>query len=71
MVDKRKNMHMEISKKILKLPKKQILQTPIYNSAVVEKMGEQLAPVELFAPHSESSKSYQSLWKEVERKIKK
>ena len=71
MVDKRKNMHIEITKKILKLPKKQILRTPIYNSAIVEKMGEKLAPVEVFAPHSESAKSYQNLWIEIENKIKR
>ncbi len=69
MVDKRKKMHLEISEKILNLPKKQILKTPIYNSVIVEKMGEQLAPVEVFAPHSEVSKSYQMLWKEIEEKI--
>ena len=69
MVDKRKKMHLEISEKILKLPKKQILKTPIYNSTIVEKMGEELAPVEVFAPHSESAKSYIDLWKEIEEKI--
>jgi chromosome partitioning protein len=69
MLDKRKRMHLEISEKILKLPKKQILKTPIYNSVIIEKMGEKLAPVEVFAPYSESSKSYQMLWKEIEEKI--
>jgi cellulose biosynthesis protein BcsQ len=69
MVDKRKKMHLDITNKILKLPKKQILKTLIYNSAIVEKMGEEFAPVEMFAPHSESAISYQSLWKEVENKI--
>jgi cellulose biosynthesis protein BcsQ len=69
MIDKRKKMHLEISEKILKLPKKQILKTPIYNSSIVEKMGEELAPVEVFAPYSESSKAYQELWKEIESKI--
>jgi len=69
MVDKRKKMHLDISEKILKLPKKQILKTPIYNSSIVEKMGEELAPVEIFAPYSESSKAYQNLWKEIETKI--
>jgi chromosome partitioning protein len=69
MVDKRKKMHLEISKKILSLPKKQILKTPIYNSVIVEKMGEELAPVEVFAPYSEASKAYQTLWKEIETKI--
>jgi cellulose biosynthesis protein BcsQ len=69
MVDKRKKMHLDISEKILKLPKKQILKTPIYNSTIVEKMGEELAPVEVFAPHSESAKSYTALWKEIEEKI--
>ena len=70
MVDKRKRMHLEISKKILQLPKKQILNTIIYNSTIVEKMGEELAPVEEFAPYSESSKAYQNLWNEIEEKIK-
>ena len=70
MVDKRKKMHLDISEKILKLPKKQILRTPIYNSTLIEKMGEVLAPVEIFAPHSESAKSYQNLWREIEEKIK-
>ena len=69
MVDKRKKMHLEISKKILKLPKRQILKTAIYNSSVVEKMGEELAPVELFAPKSESAISYQKLWQEIETKL--
>ena len=69
MVDKRKKMHLEISKKILNLPKKQILKTPIYNSTLVEKMGEHLMPVELFAPHSESAKSYKNLWQEILEKI--
>jgi chromosome partitioning protein len=69
MVDKRKKMHLDISKKILNLPKKQILKTPIYNSVIVEKMGEEFSPVELFAPYSESAKAYQELWKEIEKKI--
>jgi len=69
MVDKRKKMHLDISEKILNLPKKQILKTPIYNSVIVEKMGEELAPVEVFAPYSESAQSYKELWKEVEEKI--
>ena len=69
MVDKRKKMHLDISEKILKLPKKQILKTPIYNSSIVEKMGEELAPVEIFAPYSESSKAYKALWQEIEVKI--
>ena len=69
MVDKRKKMHLEISEKILNLPKKQILKTPIYNSVIVEKMGEELAPVEIFAPYSETAKAYQNLWKEIEEKI--
>jgi len=69
MVDKRKKMHLEISEKILNLPKKQILKTPIYNSVIVEKMGEELAPVEVFAPYSEVSKAYQMLWREIEEKI--
>ena len=69
MVDKRKKMHLDISDKILKLPKKQILRTPIYNSSIVEKMGEELSPVEVFAPYSESSKAYRNLWKELELKI--
>jgi len=64
MVDKRKKMHLEIAKKILSLPKKQILKTPIYNSELVEQMGDKLAPVEIFAPHSETAKSYKELWKE-------
>jgi len=69
MIDKRKKMHLEISEKILKLPKKQILQTPIYNSTIIEKMGEELAPVEVFSPYSESAKLYQALWQEIEEKI--
>jgi len=69
MVDKRKKMHIDISKKILTLPKKQVLKTLIFNSAIVEKMGEELAPVEVFAPHSESAKAYQNLWNELKQKI--
>ena len=69
MVDKRKKMHIDLANKILSLPKKQILKTPIYNSVLVEKMGEELAPVEVFAPNSEVSKSYQRLWEEIKKKI--
>jgi cellulose biosynthesis protein BcsQ len=69
MVDKRKKMHIDLANKILSLPKKQILKTPIYNSVLIEKMGEELAPVEVFAPNSESSISYQNLWKELKSKI--
>ena len=69
MIDKRKKMHLDIADKILKLPNKQILKTPIYNSTIIEKMGEELAPVEIFAPYSESAKAYQNLWKEIEEKI--
>lgn len=69
MVDKRKKMHIDLANKILSLPKKQILKTPIFNSSIVEKMGEELAPVEIFAPKSEASLSYQKLWKELENKI--
>jgi len=70
MVDKRKKMHLDIAKKILKLPKKQILKTPIYDSAIVEKMGEELNPVEIFAPYSESAKAYIQLWQELLEKLK-
>jgi len=69
MVDKRKKLHMDLSKKILTLPKKQILKTPIYNSVIIEKMGEHLLPVELFAPDSQAAISYNKLWKEIEKKI--
>lgn len=69
MVDKRKKLHMDLSKKILTLPKKQILKTPIYNSVIIEKMGEHLSPVELFAPDSQAAISYNKLWKEIEKKI--
>jgi len=69
MVDKRKRMHLEISQKILNLPKKQILKTPIFNSSIVEKMGEKLSPVEVFAPYSQSAKSYTQLWQELQNKL--
>jgi len=69
MIDKRKKLHMELSKKILNLPKKQILKTPIYNSVIIEKMGEYLLPVELFAPDSQAAISYNKLWQEIEKKI--
>jgi chromosome partitioning protein len=69
MMDKRKNIHKDISKKILNLPKKQVLETIIYNSSIIERMGEYIAPVEVFAPKSESAKLYQKLWKELEERI--
>lgn len=69
MVDKRKKMHIDLANKILSLPKKQVLKTPIYNSSIVEKMGEELAPVEVFAPNSEASVNYNKLWEELKEKI--
>lgn len=69
MLDKRKSMHLKISEKILNLPKKQILKTIIYNSVLVEKMGEKLLPVECFAKNSNIAKAYENLWKEIEEKL--
>lgn len=69
MVDRRKKMHLEITKKILSMPKKQVLRTLIYNSTLVERMGDDLDAVEVFAPYSETAKSFTSLWNEIKLKI--
>jgi chromosome partitioning protein len=69
MVDYRKKLHQDW----LKIPPAQItklLNSYITYSAIVEKMGEEKLPVELFAKNTSVAASYRTLWKETLKKLK-
>jgi len=64
MVDRRKNMHLEVMQN---LPKKLkgMLKVYIPYASDVERMGIHRTPVAEFAPDSLAAKAYEALWKEV------
>lgn len=67
MVDMRRSLHQQWVKNAPDLPGK-CLRTRIPYSAVVEKMGEHRAPVEVFAPRSPAAEAYRQLWKEIRKR---
>ena len=67
MVEKRKKMHWEMMRKLIK--KKGVLPAIIPYLADVEKMGLYRQPVNVTTPHSMAAVAYKSLWKEVRRKL--
>ncbi len=69
MLDKRKKLHQDW----LKLPPiiiRKLLKSHIAYSSIVEKMGENRLPVELFADKTEVAAAYRSLWEEIRSKLK-
>ncbi len=68
MVDRRRGLHREW----LYTPPERLrrrLKTFIPYSTVVEKMGEQRAPVEVFAPNDAVARAYRQLLKELEQRL--
>ena len=68
MVDRHKKMHREM---LLSVSNdfKGVLQSFVPYLALVEKMGIYRAPVAAFAPGSVAAKSYQNLWRKVQKKV--
>lgn len=65
MVDHRKNLHNEVLHEQHK--NKTFLKNYIPYLSDVEKMGQQLAPVETFAAASYAAQCYRDLWKEIKK----
>jgi cellulose biosynthesis protein BcsQ len=64
MVDRRKGMHREISRREA-VGDQPFLETRIPYSSEVEQMGLHRAPLGAYAPGSESARAYEALWREV------
>lgn len=65
MVDHRKNLHNEILQKQYR--NKTFFKNYIPYLSDVEKMGQQLAPVEVYAYNSYAAQCYRDLWKEIKK----
>ena len=65
MVDHRKNLHNEILQKYYR--NKTFFKNYIPYLSDVEKMGQQLAPVEIYAHNSYAAQCYRDLWKEIKK----
>jgi cellulose biosynthesis protein BcsQ len=69
MVDKRKSLHREIAASTEDFPFK-ILESRIPFSSVVERMGVHRAPLGAFARASSAARAYESLWEEIQERLK-
>ena len=67
MVEKRKKMHWEMMRKLVR--KKGFIPAIIPYLADVEKMGFYRQPVNVSSPHSMAAAAYNTLWKEVRKRI--
>ena len=66
MVERQKKLHQEL---MAALPKKykRFLKTVIPYSSVIERMGIERAPVEVFEPGSIAARAFSSLWAEIKK----
>lgn len=67
MVDMRKNMHKDVMSELYR--DMRFFEHYIPNLSKVEKMGIELAPIEVFAPNSYSNVCYRALWEEMKEGI--
>jgi len=70
MVESQKSLHKSTMKNMTNRYTR-FLKTPVPFSVDIENMGEHRAPVAVFARHRPASKAYESLWKEMRKKIDK
>lgn len=68
MVEKRKRMHFDLMRKLIK--RKGVMPALIPFLADVEKMGLYRQPVNVTAPHSMAAAAYLDLWQEIRKRIK-
>ncbi|MCB0695866.1 MAG: ParA family protein [Chitinophagaceae bacterium] len=67
MADMRKNMHKDVMSELYK--DQRFFEHYIPNLSKVEKMGTELAPLEIFAPSSYANTCYRALWREVKEGV--
>jgi cellulose biosynthesis protein BcsQ len=65
MVDRRKTLHRQVTEPGYELPYP-FLETEIPYSSVVERMGNERAPLAVWSPRSKATKRYRELWEEIE-----
>ena len=68
MVDRRKNLHKELSQRMPKKLKNALPVSIPYQSEV-EKMGIYREPVPVFAPHCDAALAYEALWQELRSRL--
>ena len=69
MLDRRKTLHRETTEWLWReVPS--FLRTAIPNSALVERMGVHRAPIASYAPTSELARAYESLWQELQLRMR-
>jgi cellulose biosynthesis protein BcsQ len=64
MVDRRKSMHREISRRET-VGNRHFLESAIPYSSHVERMGQHRAPLAVYAAESDAAKAFESLWREI------
>ncbi|MDX1742410.1 MAG: AAA family ATPase [Ruegeria sp.] len=69
MVQRRKTLHLETMEKMRKLYKKRFLQAEVPFAADIERMGQNRAPVSIYAGRSVASAAYQGLFDELENGV--
>ncbi len=69
MVQRRKILHLETMEKMRKAYKKRFLQSEIPFAADIERMGQNRAPVSIFAGRSAATAAYQALFDELENGV--
>lgn len=69
MVQLRKTLHLETMQNMRKLYRKRFLQTSVPFAADIEKMGQNRAPVSIYAGRSAASAAYQALYDELENGV--
>ncbi|WP_170750830.1 ParA family protein [Ruegeria lacuscaerulensis] len=66
MVQQRKSLHQETMESMRKQYRKRFLQTVIPFAADIERMGQNRAPISIYAPRSQACAAYQALFDELE-----
>ncbi len=69
MVQRRKTLHLETMEKMRKAYKKRFLNSEIPFAADIERMGQNRAPVSIYAGRSAASAAYQALFDELENGV--
>ncbi|MBO9445319.1 AAA family ATPase [Ruegeria sp. R14_0] len=69
MVQRRKTLHQDTMDVMKKLYRKRFLNSAIPFAADIERMGQNRAPVSVYAPRSAASAAYQSLYDEIENGV--
>jgi cellulose biosynthesis protein BcsQ len=68
MVDRRKKLHREVVEQ-LHQDRPTMLRASIPSASVVERMGVERAPVNVFAPRTKAAAAYRDLWDEVQGRL--